>query len=281
VNAIAPNDTKRGEPDDHPDDAEEHLGRLIDGVRDRLTGLAEQRDGKAGQDRDQQHLQQVAARERTEITVGNDREQMLDDAGLLCLGDVGGDGFRIDGGRIDIEPATGLEDFANQQPNGQSNRRYGLEIDQRFQADPANALEIAHRGNAVHDGAENHRRDHHLDQGDETVTERLQLLAEMWIEIPDQHTERDCDQDLQIQDLVPRLMTMDDGSDRCCCHGALGVGRGISIMRQTGTADNENSRVYGRFGISRPRCTAGRARPRSSHTGTCLSVSKATSSRAS
>ena len=36
----------------------------------------------------------------------------------------------------------------------------------------------------------------------------------------------------------------------------------------------------GRFGISSPRCTAGRASPRSSHAGTCFSVSNATRSRA-
>ena len=67
----------------------------------------------------------------------------------------------------------------------------------------------------MHDGAENHRRDHHLDQGDETVTERLQLLVEMWdTEYPIKHTAAaivnltNC----KIQDLVRRLMTMDDGS---------------------------------------------------------------------
>ena len=35
---------------------------LVDRIGDRLAGLAHERDGEAGQDRDQQHLQQVAAR---------------------------------------------------------------------------------------------------------------------------------------------------------------------------------------------------------------------------
>ena len=163
----------RRDADDHADDAEEHFCGLVDRIGDRFAGLAEKGDGKAGQDRDQQHLQQVAAGERTKVAVGNDPEQVRDDALLFRLGDVGGDGFGIDRGRIDIEAVTGLQHFADDQADGQRHRRHGFEIDQRFQADPADALEIAHRGNPVHDGAEDHRRNHHLDQGDETVAERL------------------------------------------------------------------------------------------------------------
>jgi hypothetical protein len=44
--------------------------------------------------------------------------------------------------------------------------------------------------------AEDDRRDHHLDQCDEAVTERLHLLAEVRIEISDQDTERDRDENL-------------------------------------------------------------------------------------
>ena len=72
------------------------LRGLVDGMGDRLAGLAQKRDGEAGQDRDQQHLQQVAAGERAEIAVGNDRQQMRDDALFLGLGDVGRDRLRID-----------------------------------------------------------------------------------------------------------------------------------------------------------------------------------------
>ena len=51
--------------------------------RDLLAELAEAGDGEAGQDRDQQHLQQVAAGERAEEAVGDDRHQVGDDALLL------------------------------------------------------------------------------------------------------------------------------------------------------------------------------------------------------
>ena len=72
----------------------------------------------------------------------------------------------------------------------------------------------------MHDRAEDHRRDHHLDQRDEAVTQRLQLLAEIGIQISDQDAERDRDQNLHIEDLVPGLV-MDGGTDHFSGHGAL------------------------------------------------------------
>jgi hypothetical protein len=85
--------------------------------------------------------------------------------------------MRIDRGRIDVEAATGLKDFADEKADGQRHRRDDFEIDQGLQSDAANAFQIAHRRDAVHHRAEDHRRDHHLDQCDEAVAERLQFLA--------------------------------------------------------------------------------------------------------
>src|SRR6202043_4114753 len=193
---------ERRDADDDADDAEEHLGGLVDGMGDRLADLTEKGDGKTGKDRDQQDLQQIAAGKRPKIAVGDYPEQMGDDALFLRLGDVGGDGFRVDRGRIDVEAMAGLQDFADDQADRQRDRRNSLEVDQRFYADPAVALHITHRGNAMHDGTEDHRRNHHLDQCDEAVAERLQRLAEIRKEISDQYTERDRDENLNIQDLV-------------------------------------------------------------------------------
>jgi len=106
---------------------------------------------------------------------------------------------------------TGLKHLADEQPDRQGNRRHGLEIDQRFQADAADPLEVAHRGDPVHD-----RRDHHLDQ-----RERLQVLAGIGKEIADQDAERDGDQNLDVEDFVSRF-TMDDRTDRFRGHGMLG-----------------------------------------------------------
>ncbi|MGY4616287.1 hypothetical protein ACVWZ4_001514 [Bradyrhizobium sp. USDA 4472] len=113
----------------------------------------------------------------------------------------------------------GLKHLADQKADSERHGRHRLEIDQRLQPDPADALEIAHRGDAVHHGAEDHRRDHHLDQGDEAVAERLQGLAEIGIEIADQHPKCDRDQYLDIEDLVPGLVPAVDGwLERDLCH---------------------------------------------------------------
>src|SRR5207244_10046622 len=56
------------------------------------------------------------------------------------------------------------------------------------------------------------------DQRDESVAERFQLLAEMRPEVPDQDAKRDRDEHLNVENLVPGLMTPDGGADRFCCH---------------------------------------------------------------
>ena len=269
----------RRDADDDADHAEEHLCRLVDRMRDRLAGLAEIGDGKARQDRDQQHLQQIAARQRPDVAVGNDPHQMRDDALFLGLGDVGRDRFRIDRGRIDVEAGAGFEDFADQQADRERHRRDRLEVDQRLQPDPADALEIAHRGDAVHHRAEDHGRDHHLDQRDEAVAERLERLAEIGIEMSDQDTDEDRDQHLDVEDLVPGLLVT-DGARRVSGHGALAAVQVTAIMGWRAATDNSFSKAQGRLGILTPRCTAGRASPRSSQAGTFSSVSNSTISRA-
>ena len=197
---------------------------LIDGAGDRLAGLAQKCDGKPRQDGNQQDLQQVAAGQRAEIAVGNDREQMRNNALFLGLGDVGRDGIRIDCGRVDVEATAGLKDLSDDEADGQRDRRDDFEIDQGLEPDTADALQIAHRRNAVHDRAEDHRRDHHLDQGDEAVAERLQLLAEMRVEPADNNAKRYRDQHLHVEDSVPWLMTR-GGTGGFSSHGIAPGGR--------------------------------------------------------
>ena len=67
---------------------------------------------------------------------------------------------------------------------------------------------VPSRLNAVHDRAKDHRRDHHLDQGDKTVAKRLQLFAEIGIRISDRNPEGDRDQNLHIEEFCTMA---DDG----------------------------------------------------------------------
>src|SRR5690242_7442030 len=171
---------------------------------------------------------------------------MMDDAFFLGLGDVSVDRMRVDRGGIDIEAAAGLQHLANDEADREGHRRDRLEIDKRLQPDPPHPPEVAHRGDAVHDGAEDDRRDHHLDQRDKAVAERLQLLAEMRPEISDQDAERDRDEHLNIEDLVPGLMAPSGGgTDRFCYHlRPRGREEAWPIMVERRVADNEISPVW-------------------------------------
>src|SRR5215475_12905851 len=116
---------------------------------------------------------------------------MADYALLLRLGDIGSDGLWIDRGWIDVEGAPGLQHPADDKADRKGDCRDRLEIDQRLQPYPTDALEVTHRGDAMHHGAKYHWRDHHLDQRDEAVAQRLQFLAETGIKITDENAERD------------------------------------------------------------------------------------------
>jgi hypothetical protein len=56
----------------------------------------------------------------------------------------------------------------------------------------------------VHHGAEDHRRDHHLDERDEAITQRLEGDAGTWKVVADEDAEGDRDQDLDVENGVPR-----------------------------------------------------------------------------
>src|SRR5690348_13577080 len=64
----------------------------------------------------------------------------------------------------------------------------------------------------MHDGAEDDRRDDHLDRLDKHVAERLQLGAKRRIEISQQHADRDRAQNLEIE--MPVNLP---ASARLCC----------------------------------------------------------------
>jgi hypothetical protein len=109
----------------------------------------------------------------------------------------------IERGRIDVEAFAGLQQIADQKPERERDRRHRLEVDQRLHADPAHLLEIAHGADAVHDGAEDHRCDHHLDQRDETVAQRFESDAGVRKEMADEDADGDRDQDLNVENRIP------------------------------------------------------------------------------
>src|SRR5205085_2321045 len=166
--------------------------------------LTEPRDGESRQDRYQQHLKQIAARQRPEETVRDDTHQMRDNAFFFGAADVACHRLWIERRRVDVEALARLQQLADDQADRQRQGRNRLEVEQRLDADAADLLEIAHRADAIHHGAEDHRRDHHLDQGDEAIAERFQLNAGLRKQMADQDADRDGNQDLNIENAVPR-----------------------------------------------------------------------------
>ena len=78
---------------------------------------------------------------------------------------------------VGVEAGARLDDLADEDADEQRDGGDHLEVDQRLQADATDLLQVADRGDAVHDGAEDDRRDHHLDQRDEGVAQPLDRLA--------------------------------------------------------------------------------------------------------
>src|SRR2546423_6438779 len=112
--------------------------------------------------------------------------------------DVARDRVGIEGRRVDVEPLARLQKLADHETEGQRHRRDRLEIEQGLDADPADLLEIAHRADPVHDGAEDDRPDHHLDERDEAVTKRLERGAGGRKIMADQDAGGDGEQNLDV-----------------------------------------------------------------------------------
>src|SRR6185369_3786713 len=73
---------------------------------------------------------------------------------------------------------TRLQQEDRRQPGQQRGNRQGVEEPHRLQQRLADFLRVAERGDAADDGAEDDRRDHHLDELHESVAERLQRRPE-------------------------------------------------------------------------------------------------------
>src|SRR5262249_55070371 len=136
--------------------------------------------------------------------VGDYVHQKLDCALLLGLRYETLDSSGVDRAGVDIHGGAGLQRIGDNEPHDEGERRQHLEIDEGLQADAANLLHILHAGNAVHDRTEDDRRDDHLDRLNEGVPQGLHLLAQLWIEMTEQHAEHDRGQHLEIEALKER-----------------------------------------------------------------------------
>ncbi len=169
--------------DDQPHGSEQHGGEGVDEARHQPAFLAaDQRQADAEQHGEEQNLQHVVAREGVDGGRRNDVDEERPDASALQVARVGGVGVearRVELGGVDVHARAGREHEADQQPEAERQRRHRLEIDERLHADPADLLEIAGAGDAMHDHAEHDRRDDHGDQFQEGVAEDFELHREV------------------------------------------------------------------------------------------------------
>ncbi|MNQ64906.1 hypothetical protein D3C85_793460 [compost metagenome] len=190
---------------DHVDDAEHHLGDLVDEMQHRLTVITHALQGEGEDHREEQHLQNIAAGEGADYGAGDHVEQEGDGALLLAGGGKGGNALGVQGGRVDMHADARLHDVHHYQADEQGDGGDDFEVSQRVAAGLAHCLHVLHAGDAADHGAEDDRRDGHLDQLDEAVAQGFERDAGFRIEVAQEDADGDGDNDLDVQALVERL----------------------------------------------------------------------------
>jgi hypothetical protein len=112
-----------------------------------------------------------------------------------------------------VHPRPRFEQVDADQSDDQCNGGQHLEVKQRLETDAADAFEALHAGDAADHGAENDRRDEHLDQLDEGVTQGFHLFAQRRAEMPENDAQHNRGQHLNVQMLIKRLALR--GAESC------------------------------------------------------------------
>lgn len=150
---------------------------------------------------DQEGLQDLAAGEGGDDRGRDDAEQEL--LGALGLGDLRLTGLLDRVG--DREARTRVDDVADDQADTERDQRHHREVGECDATYRADLRGLPYRADAQHDGAEDDRRDHHLDQVHEAGADRLQLDREVGGDQSDGDAEhhRDDHRDVEIVGAVP------------------------------------------------------------------------------
>ena len=89
-----------------------------------------------------------------------------------------------------MHPGAGLEQIDGNKPDDKGDRGQHFKIDQRLQGDAADFRHVGHAGDAVHDGAEDDRRNEHADCLDKGIAKRLHAGADFWVTHAKRHADR-------------------------------------------------------------------------------------------
>src|SRR5207248_4556274 len=153
---------------DHDGNDTEHSVRsIVDKGADRMAALAEPHQRKAEQDREQQNLKDLALRKGPDDGIGNDVQEKVDRLLRFRLFGIAGNRLRVR--HAAAETRAGPDQVTDEETDHQREGGDDLEINQRFDTNAADLLGILYMRDARYDGAEDDRRDHHIDQLDEAV----------------------------------------------------------------------------------------------------------------
>src|SRR5208337_3243701 len=187
---------------DNSDDAEQHMGNLVNHVEGHFAALTEHGESKTKQDRKEQHLEDISLGKGIHYSVGNDIHQEVNRAMRLCLCSEGFQRSGVQLGDIGIHAHTRLNHADHHQADRQGHSRDDLKIEQCLDANPAYLLHVLHAGDTGDDGTEDDRSDDHLDQLDEAIAQRFHVRAGFWVEMPEQNTQGDRRQYLEVQMMI-------------------------------------------------------------------------------
>ncbi|MNQ78388.1 hypothetical protein D3C85_932970 [compost metagenome] len=168
--------TNRRQAHDHAHDAEDHMAQFVDQPGDPRSGFADQVQRAAEQNREQQHLQDVVIGKRTNHGGRDQVQQELRGAVhvLAAFGQVAhvGAGQLI---QVDIGTTADAGGEGEDQADHQCDRGQHFKVNDRFEANSPDLLQIASAGNAADYHAKHDQADQHLDQLDKAITQGLEL----------------------------------------------------------------------------------------------------------
>ncbi|CAH0327212.1 hypothetical protein SRABI128_05876 [Microbacterium sp. Bi128] len=193
----------RGQPHDHDEDAEHEGLAVTDGLEERGSLRAHLLQREADQDGGEEGRQHG--------NVARDDAQQEVNGAVDCRLLV-----RIIGG--ELEALARVDQVADHQADPQGERGHDHKVGERQAADLADRGGLGDGADAQHDGAEDHGRDHHLDEFDEAVAEWFEGFADLGEQQADNgtcnHGYDDCD--VEVVGLVQSLALLGRSGGRCC-----------------------------------------------------------------
>ncbi len=187
---------------DDGDDVENDARSLFDQVAYAGRTVAQPHQGKAAQHGDDQGLQHVAIDQaRQEARRDKPHQEATERLGLTgILGDRGGIA-------VQVEAGARMQQVAGGQAQDQGDARQHFEIDNGLQADAADLAGLADMTDARNHRAEDQHGDHHLQEIDEGVADRLhpRLGADLRPDQADGAADQDAGHDLHVEIGIDRF----------------------------------------------------------------------------